>query len=127
MGSYAQMVIDNEIAAGVKRLCRGITVDEDSLAVDIIAEVMSGNRNFLSQPHTVKYLRQGEMLLTNLAERGGWETWDRSGRLGMGERAASEANRIKATHRVTPLEQDQEKELDGLLNAALQDLQGETI
>ena len=46
-GSYAQMVCDDEITAGGRRLCRGFTVDVDSLAVEVITAVMEGKRNFL--------------------------------------------------------------------------------
>ncbi len=68
-GSLAQMVIDNELAAGVNRLRRGFKVDADSLAVEVIAEALQEMGNFLSHEHTVRYLRGGEILLTRLAER----------------------------------------------------------
>jgi trimethylamine--corrinoid protein Co-methyltransferase len=42
MGSYAQMVCDDEIAASVRRLRRGFAVDDEALAVDVIARVMDG-------------------------------------------------------------------------------------
>jgi trimethylamine--corrinoid protein Co-methyltransferase len=123
MGSYAQMVIDDEIAGGIQRVCRGIKADKEALAVDVILEVMAEERNFLTQPHTVRFLRQGETMITRLAERGGWESWDRTGRQGMGERAQSEAVRILSTHEVPSLDFTQEQELDRLLAAALQTLQ----
>ncbi len=46
MGSHAQMVIDSEIAASVRRLKRGFEVDEDTLAVDVIAAAMEGVAQF---------------------------------------------------------------------------------
>lgn len=111
-GSYAQMVIDNEIAASVARLRRGFTIDADSLAVEVIAAVMDGPRNFLGQPHTRRYLRAGEILTTRLAERGAWEEWERKGREGMAERAQAEAEHLLAEHEVPPLSPEQERELD---------------
>lgn len=123
MGSYVQMVVDNEIAAGIKRVCRGVKVDEDSLAVDVIAQVMSESRNFLTQSHTVRYLRQGETLITHLAERNGWESWDNNDRQGMAERAQFEVDKLLSEHQITPLEDAQGKELDELLYAALLSLQ----
>ena len=44
MGSYAQMVCDSEIAASVRRLRRGFAVDEDALAVEVIAAAMDRDR-----------------------------------------------------------------------------------
>ncbi len=117
-GSYAQMVCDDEIAGSVARLRRGFEVNEDSLAVEVIASVMGGNRNFLGQRHTKQYLRRGEIYLTALAERGSWEEWERSGRSGMAGRAQEKAERILAEHQAPPLAEEQERELDRILQTA---------
>jgi len=116
MGSYAQMVCDNEIARSVRRLLRGFAVDEDALAVEVVAAVMEGSRNFLGQRHTVRYLRAGEILMSRLAERRPWEEWERTGREGLAERAQAEAERILAGHEVPPLDPEQERELDALMD-----------
>jgi trimethylamine--corrinoid protein Co-methyltransferase len=118
MGSFAQIVCDNEIAGGVRRILRGFDVNEDSLAVDIIAQAMHTSHNFLSQKHTMRYLKEGEILLTSLAERGTWESWEASGRVGMASRAQSDAEHILQNHQVTPLSADQDRELDEILNEA---------
>jgi trimethylamine--corrinoid protein Co-methyltransferase len=118
MGSYAQMVCDDEIAASVRRLRRGFAADEDALGVEVIAAVMEGSRNFLEQRHTVRYLRAGEVLYTRLAERRSWGEWDQTGRENMAERAQAEAERLLAAHEVPPLTQEQEQELDEILQEA---------
>lgn len=120
--SFAQMVLDDEIAASVKRLRRGFKVDTDSLAVEVIAEAMDGPRNFLSQPHTVRYLRGGEIFITRLAQRSSWEEWERSGKPGMETQAQELAERLLAEHQVPPLEKAQEIELDAIMQAAEKDL-----
>jgi len=112
MGSFAQIVCDNEIAASVRRLIKGFEITEDSLAVDVISSIMRGTHNFLGQKHTMRYLRAGEVLLTSLAERSSWENWEAHGRQGMAERAQSEAMNILQNHQVPPLSDDQERELD---------------
>jgi trimethylamine--corrinoid protein Co-methyltransferase len=118
MGSYAQMVCDDEIAASVRRVRRGFAVDEDALAVALIDSVMAGSRNFLDQRHTVRYLRRGELLFTRLAERQTWEEWQRAGRQTMADRAQAEAERLLAEHQVPPLSEAQERELDEILHEA---------
>jgi trimethylamine--corrinoid protein Co-methyltransferase len=118
MGSFAQIVCDNEIAASVRRLLKGFEVSEDSLAVDVISTALKRSNNFLGQKHTMKYLRSGEVLLTALAERGSWETWDNNQRIGMAERAQSEAERIICEHQVETLSTHQDIELDKILRAA---------
>jgi trimethylamine--corrinoid protein Co-methyltransferase len=127
MGSYAQMVCDDEIAASVRRVRRGFAADEDALAVDVIAQVMDGARegrsgNFLDQKHTVRYLRAGEVMATRLAERRSWSEWDRAGRKAMADRALAEAERLLAEHQVPPLTADQERELDEIMREAQREL-----
>ena len=119
MGSYAQMVLDNELVGSVMRLRKGLSADSAHLAVDIIENVMNGTRNFLGQRHTLNHLKAGEIALTKLAERNSWETWeDKLDRKQMADHAADEAERILREHQVPPLEPQQEKELDKIMAAA---------
>ena len=121
MGSFAQMVLDNELAGSVLRLRTGLSADTEHLAVEIIGNVMNGTRNFLGQKHTMKYLRGGELALTKLAERNSWDTWEEKlERKGMADHALDEAEKILREHVVPPLEPQQEKELDRILVAAAQ-------
>jgi len=122
MGSYAQMIADNEFAGSIYRIRKGFATDADALAVEVVAAAMSTTRNFLGQKHTMKYLKSGEVFLTILAERGSWEGWEAGGRVGMVERAQAEAERILREHQVPPLESTQERELDALMLAAEKEL-----
>ena len=122
LSTHAQMVADNEFAGIIRRAQRGFTADDDALAVDVIARVMDGPRNFLSQPHTVRYLKGGELFVPALAERGSWETWENGGCQGLAERAQAEAERILQEHQVEPLEHYQIKELDALMSSAEKEL-----
>ncbi len=118
MGSYLQMVIDNEIAGGIQRLRRGFITDEDSLAFDVIRNVMEGSRNFLAEAHTVRYLRSGEVYVPGLAERRSWVEWERSGRESMAERARAKAERLLVEHQAPPITQAQEDELEAIMEEA---------
>jgi trimethylamine--corrinoid protein Co-methyltransferase len=122
MGSFAQMVADNEFAGSIYRMRKGITADADALAVEVVAAVMDGSHNFLGQKHTMKYLKSGEVFMTRLAERGSWDGWEKAGRTGMVERAQVEAGRILREHQVPPLDDAQERELDVLMAAAQKEL-----
>ncbi len=118
MGSFAQIVCDHEIAGSVRRVMGGFEVTDDSLAVEVIGSAMKSSRNFLGQKHTLRYLRGGEVLLTTLAERGSWETWEANHRFGMAERAQEEAEHLLMNHQVPPLSINQENELDEILKEA---------
>lgn len=121
-GSYAQMVCDNQIAAGIGRVKRGFEVNEDSLALEVINEVMNGPRTFIAERHTINYLRSGEILFSKLSERRGFSEWDQTGRIEFANNAQAEAERILAKHLVQPLEEAQEKELDKIMHAAAEAL-----
>ena len=120
--SYAQMVLDDEFVGSILRTRRGLAVNTDALAVDVIAAVMDGTHNYLGQKHTMKYLKSGEVALTKLAERGSWETWERGEKRSILERAQAEADRILREHKVPPLDAAQDRELEALLAAAKQEL-----
>jgi trimethylamine--corrinoid protein Co-methyltransferase len=109
--SLAQMVIDDEILSSVGRIRRGFEVDDETLATDVIAEVMGGARNFLAEMHTVRYLRRGEVMQPKLAERAGWDEWEAAGRRELVERAEQEALALLASHEVSPLSEVQQAAL----------------
>lgn len=114
-GSLAQLVVDDAIAGSIRRALRGFAINEDSLGVDVMREVMAEERNFLTQFHTVKYLRSGELYLNQLLTRHSYQEWQESGKLGFAEKAQIEAERILADHIVHPLESNQYKELDKII------------
>ncbi len=122
MGSYAQMVADNEFAGSILRARKGFSVGAESLAVDVIEAAMASTHNFLGQKHTVEFLKSGEVYLTRLAERSSWDNWERGNRQGLAERAQAELVRILREHQVQPLDAAQERELDTILAAAEKEL-----
>jgi trimethylamine--corrinoid protein Co-methyltransferase len=122
MGSFAQMVCDNDIAASIGRVLCGFIVDEDSLAVEVIRNAMEKQHNFMAQAHTVKYLRAGEILHKTLGVRRTFDEWIRTGKVSLAENAQIEAERILRDHEVPPLTDDQENELDQIYRIAQQEL-----
>jgi trimethylamine--corrinoid protein Co-methyltransferase len=120
MGSYSQMVLDNEFANSIKRIRSGIRKDDET--INIISKAMSSTHNYLSEKHTIEWLRSGEVEFTKLAERGSWDNWVDNNKKGMGLRAHQEAERILREHIVLPLDPAQEKELDTLLERAREEI-----
>jgi trimethylamine---corrinoid protein Co-methyltransferase len=76
-GSAEMLVICDEIAHMVKRVLGGITVDDDTLALDAIAEVGHGG-HFLDKEHTLRFFRQ-ELFFPALFRRQTVEQWQKSG------------------------------------------------
>jgi trimethylamine--corrinoid protein Co-methyltransferase len=61
------LVIDNEIASAVMRAYRGLEVNNDNLAVDVIREVGPGGI-FLGRKHTLKHYKT-EIWLPEISDK----------------------------------------------------------
>ena len=99
--SYETLVMDNERFGAFRRIFQGVAVDDEHLAFDVIADVLSGE-NLLSHDHTLRQLRGLEFWKPKLARRQGLI----SGQPEPGstlERARAEAKRIMENHIVEPL------------------------
>jgi len=72
--SYEKLVMDNEVLGMCQRVLRGIEVNDDTLAMDLIIEKGPG-QDFLAEEHTVKYMR-GEFFVPRLANRQKREQFD---------------------------------------------------
>ena len=72
---YGQFVIDNEIIGMAMKMVKGMEVDVEKLAFDVIKEVGPGG-NFLSSKHTLKHLRSEylEPMILPRSARNGAET-----------------------------------------------------
>lgn len=121
-GSLAQIVVDNSIAGSVRRAVKGFEVNADSLAVDVIHKAMEEERNFLTQRHTINYLRAGEICLDKLVENRSYQGWLGAGKPEMVEKAQAKADQILAEHLVPPLDDAQNKELDKIILKAEDEL-----
>jgi trimethylamine--corrinoid protein Co-methyltransferase len=65
--SYDKLVMDNEILGMCDRVLKGIEVNEDTLAKDLIMEKGPGG-NYLAEKHTVEHMRD-EFFFPKLANR----------------------------------------------------------
>jgi trimethylamine--corrinoid protein Co-methyltransferase len=103
-GSLDMIIILNEIIDQVRRLYRGIPVNEDTLALDVIREVGSDG-NFLVHRHTLEHL-QSTQWRPKLINRTGYEKWEASGRSGLLQRAQQKLQQILQEHRPIPIPAD---------------------
>ena len=76
-GSPEMAVICNELAYMIKRVLRGITITDDTLAVDVIREV-GHTGNFLQHDHTLSHFRE-ELFFPDLFRRQTIEQWVQDG------------------------------------------------
>jgi trimethylamine--corrinoid protein Co-methyltransferase len=105
--SLEKYVIDDDIIGMAMRAVRGIEVNEQSLAFDVIKAVGPGG-NFLSERHTVKYMRK-ENYMPTLANRERRDRWITDGKMDTYARARERVQKILKEHEPLPL-------ADGMLN-----------
>jgi len=104
---YEQYVIDNEIIGMVMRALKGIEVNEDTLALDLIDKVGPGG-NFLAEEHTVSHMRS-EFFFPRVSDRSQREKWLSEGGKDARERAREIAKDILAKHKPLPIPSDIDK------------------
>jgi trimethylamine--corrinoid protein Co-methyltransferase len=119
--SYEQLVIDNEIFAMIFRAAKGISVNEETLAVDVIAKVLRESSNFLEQKHTLNHFRT-EHFMPVLASREARARWEKTGSKSLAETAREKVRKILAEHQPLPLDEDVNKEIEKILKTETQTL-----
>jgi trimethylamine---corrinoid protein Co-methyltransferase len=108
-GSLEMIVMLNEVIDQVRRLCRGIPVNDDMLAVDIIKEV-GANGNFLIHPHTLKHVRSTQWR-PELISRMGYDQWQSKGSTSLLGRAQKKLQQILEEHQPVPIPEDQAQKI----------------
>ncbi|MEM2990811.1 MAG: trimethylamine methyltransferase family protein [Halobacteria archaeon] len=111
--SYESLVIDNEICGMVLRALKGISIDEDALALDVIGKVGPGG-HFLGQKHTIEYLMK-EHFIPKLSNRQSREEWEKAGAKDLWEVAKEEVRKILKEYEPIPLEKEIDEELQRFL------------
>lgn len=99
--SFGQLVMDNEFARMIKHVVKGIPVNDETLAVDVIREVGAFS-DFLSHDSTLKHMRAVQSQ-PQLIDRRMREDWENSGGSSITQRAEEEARHILETHKPEPL------------------------
>ncbi len=99
--SPAQLVLGNEAIGWTKRFIRGIEVNRDTLAREVIAAVGPGG-HFLQQQHTFDHFRK-ELWRPQLLTRQHYTNWEKDGAKDMYQRIQEKLKDIIENHKVPPL------------------------
>lgn len=93
VASNEQLVIDNEIMRVLRKIIRGIKINKDTLAVDVIAAAAE-NQPYLFQEHTLRYLRNDEVFIPDLGFDGMWDAWENQGRWDIRQKAGQKVHQL---------------------------------
>ncbi len=118
--SLEQLIVDNAMAAYVKRILRGFAVNGETLALEVIKRVGIGG-NFVADKHTVTHFRQ-ELWSSEAFDRRDWQSWWDDGARTMGQWAREKKHQILSEHSPEPIDPDLAREIDGVIAAARREL-----
>lgn len=114
--SLEQLVVDETILSLVERYLLGITVDDETLAVDLIHEIGSAGA-YVTADHTLDHFR-GELLIPELVGRETRAVWRAAGAPDMSTRAREKIHRILTEHHTPPLAVGVAAKLDEIVDEA---------
>jgi trimethylamine--corrinoid protein Co-methyltransferase len=102
-GSLQLQVIANDTIGFLRAATRGVVVDDETLALDVVDE-LGPTGEYLNHDHTLKHFR--EPFYSSLADKGTYSQWVKRGATTMEERAAKRVDEILESHRPEPLPAD---------------------
>jgi trimethylamine--corrinoid protein Co-methyltransferase len=108
-GSLEMIVIMDEVIDQIRRIQRGIPVDDDQLGLDAIA-AGAGQGQFLTLPHTLKHLRTTQWR-PKLINRQGYERWVKEGETSLLDRAKVKLQEILGGHRPERIDEMMHREI----------------
>jgi trimethylamine--corrinoid protein Co-methyltransferase len=101
--SFIQLALCDEIASWIKAFMKGFEVSDETLALDVIAE-MGPDGQYLGTGHTKKHYR--ERWYPGLFERADHGTWLKDGGRDLSQRAADRIEKTLGEHKPAPLPPD---------------------
>jgi trimethylamine--corrinoid protein Co-methyltransferase len=101
--SLEMVTMANELIAMSRFFTDGITVDEETLALEAIERVATGAPGsiFLMDDHTFEHFMQAQFL-PKLLDRSRYDSWEESGASDIYKRCNNEVKRILSEHQVEP-------------------------
>jgi len=115
--SLDQIVMGDEIISYARRIARGVRVDNETLALDVINEIGPGGE-FLSHEHTFRHFKQ-ELWHPTLIDRRNYQFWAEE-KKDMRTRIHEKTRHILENHKVPALPDDVVAKLDVILESAQQ-------
>jgi len=115
-GSVFQLCAMDEAIGYARRITRGIEVNDDTLAVNVIHDV-GPNGHYLKEKHTRRHFKS-EFWYPNLLDRQDFESWEMTGGLTLKDRTVARVRDILATHNPSPVKPETEKVIEKVLAQA---------
>ena len=115
-GSLVQLVICHEMIRWIRQYLRPLEITEETLALDVIADVADQDGDFLQTDHTLRHCRGEDY--PPLIDRDTWDAWHGAGAQTLADRARSRVDEILAPPRRPRLNERDRARMKELVSAA---------
>ena len=115
-GSIFQTVMMDEAIGYSRRITRGIEVNEDTLAADVIHNV-GPDGHYLYEEHTMRHFKT-EFWYPNLCDRHNFEEWEETGRKTMRQRVIERTREILGSHKPSAVKPETVEAITSIMKAA---------
>ena len=112
--SYEMFILADETIGMAKHIANGLAVNKETLAVEVIDQVVKESGDFLTHEHTLKFFRQ-ESCFAKIADRNNFSGWQKQGSLSLDVKLKEKANEIIATHQPEAIPSEAAKQMDQIL------------
>ncbi len=116
--AHEQFVIDDEIIGNACKVLKGIDIDAEHLALEVIDSVGPGG-NFMTSPHTMAHMRKEYYNGNGVTDRKSREKWELEGSLDIRQRALAMAKKLLAGPKPSHIPEEIDKEIKEKFNILL--------
>ena len=112
---YAMVTMQNEMVKQLLQCVRGITVNDEEMALEVIKQVGPGGE-FISHEHTFRNFRK--LSTTKLIDRNNRDSWTAAGSKDIVEKSYEKAREILENFKPEPLPENIQKQLVEIVKEA---------
>jgi len=102
-GSLQLQVMANETIGFIRAATRGVPVNDETLALDVIDE-QGPTGQYLQHPHTMRHFKTP--FYSKLFEKGTYSQWEKKGKITMEEHAAKVVDKLIENHTIESLPEE---------------------
>ncbi len=114
--SIEACVLSDEVIGMMSGLVKGVAVDDDSLAVDVIRDIGPGGGTFLGHPHTFRHFK--DYWRPTLIPRQSYEDWEADGKKTAMDRVQTRLREIMSTHQPKPIPESAKPKIAEIIQRA---------
>ncbi|MBS7621554.1 trimethylamine methyltransferase family protein, partial [Candidatus Bathyarchaeota archaeon] len=109
--SLEKLVVDNEICGMALRLAKGVKIEDETIAFDLMRKVGPGGV-YLAERHTLEWIRKEQFIPSEIIDRKEWKIWKDAGKKDIVKRAHEIVEKKLKEHVPEPLHKDVQENLD---------------